>query len=76
MVLGVVAVQVGVASPEDVDLAMTSGVNYPRGPFAWAEAVGLQRLLSVVDHLADHYGEDRYRASPRLRRLVAGGMNQ
>ena len=69
------AVQAGVASPEDVDLAMTNGVNYPRGPFAWAEAVGLQRLLSVVDHLADHYGEDRYRASPRLRRLVAGSVN-
>ncbi|HJS30787.1 MAG TPA: 3-hydroxyacyl-CoA dehydrogenase, partial [Alphaproteobacteria bacterium] len=37
------AVQAGVASPEGVDLAMTSGVNYPRGPFAWAEALGLQR---------------------------------
>lgn len=70
------AVQAGVASPEGVDLAMTSGVNYPRGPFAWAEALGLQRLLTVIDHLAGHYGEDRYRASSRLRRLVAGAIGR
>ena len=70
------AVQAGVATPEDVDMAMTSGVNYPRGPLAWAQAIGLPRVLRVIDHLARHYGEDRYRASPRLRRLVAGGMGQ
>ncbi|MFM7344347.1 MAG: 3-hydroxyacyl-CoA dehydrogenase [Tagaea sp.] len=65
------AVQQGVVSAEGVDVAMTKGVNYPKGPFAWGRAVGLPSILAILDNLALHYGEDRYRASPRLRRLVA-----
>jgi 3-hydroxybutyryl-CoA dehydrogenase len=65
------AVQWGVASASDIDSAMVDGVNYPQGPLAWADAIGLPRLLTVMDNLARHYGEDRYRASARLRRLVA-----
>ncbi len=63
--------QHGVASPEDIDLAMTLGVNYPKGPFAWGNEIGLDLVKSVLDNLKRHYGEDRYRASPRLNRLVA-----
>ena len=51
-----------------VDQAMRLGVNYPRGPLAWAEAIGLERVRDVLDHLARTYGEDRYRASWLLRR--------
>ena len=62
------AVHTGVASAEAVDQAMRLGVNYPRGPLAWAEALGLERVRDVLDHLARTYGEDRYRASWLLRR--------
>jgi 3-hydroxybutyryl-CoA dehydrogenase len=62
------AVHTGVASAEAVDQAMCLGVNYPRGPLAWAEAIGLERVRDVLDHLARTYGEDRYRASWLLRR--------
>jgi 3-hydroxybutyryl-CoA dehydrogenase len=61
-------VHTGVASADAVDQAMRLGVNYPRGPLAWAEAIGLERVRDVLDHLARTYGEDRYRASWLLRR--------
>jgi 3-hydroxybutyryl-CoA dehydrogenase len=61
-------VHTGVASAEAVDQAMRLGLNYPRGPLAWAEAIGLERVRDVLDHLARTYGEDRYRASWLLRR--------
>lgn len=67
------AVLHGVASAADIDTAMTRGVNYPAGPLAWAEAIGLDRVLGVLDALAATYGEDRYRASALLRRKVWGG---
>ena len=62
------AVHQGIGTLEDVDLAMLKGVNYPRGPLAWADMIGPPRTLQVIDHLARAYGEDRYRASPLLRR--------
>jgi 3-hydroxybutyryl-CoA dehydrogenase len=65
------AVNQGVCSAAAVDLAMQKGVNYPRGPLAWADAVGLQQVVRVLSNLAASYGEDRYRVSPLLRRLVA-----
>jgi 3-hydroxybutyryl-CoA dehydrogenase len=61
-------VHTGVARAEAVDQAMRLGVNYPRGPLAWAEAIGLERVRDVLDHLARTYGEDRLRASWLLRR--------
>ena len=63
----------GVATPAAIDQAMRLGVNYPRGPIAWADAIGLARVLRVLDNLAAVYGDDRYRASALLRRRVAGG---
>ena len=62
------AVHTGVASADAIDQAMRLGVNYPNGPLAWAEAIGLERVCDVLDHLARTYGEDRYRASWLLRR--------
>ncbi len=52
---------------------MCKGVNYPRGPLAWADAIGLEYVTTVLDNLARCYGEDRYRVSPLLRRKVAKG---
>jgi len=67
------AVLQGVASGADVDRAMTLGVNYPRGPLAWADDLDPRRVLRVLENLTAVYGEDRYRASLYLRRRVAGG---
>lgn len=64
------AVFVRVASAEDVDLAMTMGVNYPKGLLAWANELGLPRVLGWLERLQAEYGEDRYRASPLLRRMA------
>jgi 3-hydroxybutyryl-CoA dehydrogenase len=67
------AVNQGVCDAVAADTAMQYGVNYPRGPLAWADEIGPDQVLTVLDNLAQVYGEDRYRASPLLRRLVAGG---
>jgi 3-hydroxybutyryl-CoA dehydrogenase len=68
------AVFMRVATPEDVDLAMTKGVNYPKGLLAWANEIGLPRVLEWMDGLYGEYGEDRYRPSPLLRRMVAANQ--
>jgi len=70
---GIEAVLQQVCSATAVDEAMRYGVNYPRGPLAWADAIGPARVLAVLDHLAAAYGEERYRASLLLRRRVAAG---
>jgi 3-hydroxybutyryl-CoA dehydrogenase len=67
------AVTLGIASARDVDTAMQKGVNYPRGPLAWADDVGLSRVRAVLVNLAAHYGEDRYRLSPLIARRYAVG---
>lgn len=67
------AVFMQVASPEDVDKAMTKGVNYPKGLLAWADEIGLKNVLSQLEQLFAEYGEDRYRPNPLLKRLVKTG---
>jgi 3-hydroxybutyryl-CoA dehydrogenase len=67
------AVTQGIASAADVDLAMQKGVNYPRGPLAWADALGIHHVRATLENLAAHYGEDRYRLSPLIARRCAGG---
>lgn len=62
-----------VASIDDIDLSMLKGVNYPRGPLAWCDSLGAARVATVIDSLARAYGEDRYRASPLLRRHALTG---
>jgi 3-hydroxybutyryl-CoA dehydrogenase len=64
------AVFMRVASPDDIDLAMTKGVNYPKGLLAWANEIGLPTVLGRLEGLFNEYGEDRYRPSPLLRRMV------
>jgi 3-hydroxybutyryl-CoA dehydrogenase len=67
------AVNQGVCSAAAADTAMQKGVNYPRGPLAWADAVGIEHVVRVLGNLAASYGEDRYRVSPLLRRKQASG---
>ncbi len=59
-----------IASKEDIDLAMTKGVNYPKGLLAWSEEIGLKTVLSRLENLFAEYGEDRYRPNPLLKRLA------
>jgi 3-hydroxybutyryl-CoA dehydrogenase len=67
------AVYMRVASPADVDLAMTRGVNYPKGLLAWADELGAASVLDRMERLHAEYGEDRYRPSPLLRRTAREG---
>lgn len=67
------AVFLNVASKEDVDLAMTNGVNYPKGLLRWADEIGLDVVLEKLEVLFNEYGEDRYRPNPLLRRMVRQG---
>jgi 3-hydroxybutyryl-CoA dehydrogenase len=62
------AVATGICSVDAVDEAMRHGVNYPRGPMAWAEAVGLDFFARALANLRDHYGEERYRTSVLIQR--------
>ncbi|UTD56617.1 3-hydroxyacyl-CoA dehydrogenase PaaH [Halomonas sp. MS1] len=62
------AVLQGVCSAKDGDLAMQAGVNYPRGPLAWADSLGLPFVHRTLTHLQQSYGEQRYRSSFLLRR--------
>lgn len=67
------AVHYKIASIEDIDLAMTKGVNYPKGLLQWADERGLGDCVATLDALYQEYGEDRYRCSPLLRRMVREG---
>ena len=61
----------GGGDPADVDAAMELGVAHPRGPFAWAEAIGAPQVIATLDGLHRALGEERYRVAPRLRRAAA-----
>ena len=67
------AVFLQIATPEDIDLAMTKGVNYPKGLLAWAGEWGLDKVLVLLQELQEEYGEDRYRPSPLMKRMVRQG---
>jgi len=69
------AVHLCIASPADVELAMTKGVNYPRGLLAWGDEIGAPEILRRLEWLQTEYGEDRYRPSPLLRRRVREGRS-
>lgn len=69
------AVYQGVCTARAADDAMRLGVNYPAGPLAWADQVGLAAIQQVLRHLNVIYGEDRYRISPLIQRQVLQGKN-
>jgi 3-hydroxybutyryl-CoA dehydrogenase len=63
----------GVAQAEEIDTAMRLGVNYPSGPLKWADRVGLDDVLAVLEGLQRETGDDRYRPAPLLIKMVLSG---
>jgi 3-hydroxybutyryl-CoA dehydrogenase len=63
----------GTASREDIDTAMQGGCNFPMGPLALLDLVGLDTSLSILDALYAEFGDRNYAAVPTLRRMVAAG---
>ncbi len=67
------ALYLKIATREDIDLAMTKGVNYPKGLLKWADELGINYVLNALECLHSEYGEDRYRPSVLLKRMVHEG---
>ena len=63
-----------IASAQDIDLAMTKGVNYPKGLLKWADDFGIPNVLKELTALKDFYEEDRYRISPLLKQKFILGQ--
>jgi 3-hydroxybutyryl-CoA dehydrogenase len=67
------ALMEGVATKEAIDEIMKLGMNHPMGPLTLGDFIGLDVCVSILDVLKDGLGDDKYRACPLLRRLVAAG---
>ncbi|HEX7197502.1 MAG TPA: 3-hydroxyacyl-CoA dehydrogenase NAD-binding domain-containing protein [Candidatus Limnocylindria bacterium] len=67
------AVADGVASPEAIDTAMRLATNWPDGPLAWGERIGLPSVVHSLDALHATVPVGRYRVTPLLRALAEGG---
>ena len=55
-----------IATREEIDIAMTKGVNYPKGLLKWADEIGIKQVAKTINELYEFYHEDRYRLSPGL----------
>jgi 3-hydroxybutyryl-CoA dehydrogenase len=64
----------GVATAESVDTVMKLGMNHPMGPLALADLIGLDTCLAILNVLHEGLGDDKYRACPLLKRMVAAGQ--
>jgi 3-hydroxybutyryl-CoA dehydrogenase len=64
-----------IATPQDIDRAVTLGLGYPAGPLAWGDALGPARVLAILGELFDFYQDPRYRASPWLKRRAQLGVS-
>lgn len=67
------ALYLNIATRDDIDTAMTKGVNYPKGLLRWADEKGIQHCVDTMDRLHHEYLEDRYRCSPLLRKMARDG---
>ena len=65
----------GIASRDDIDLAVTKGVNYPMGLLKWADEIGISEVVKQLDALYAFYHEDRYRCSGLLRKMMQDQTN-
>lgn len=59
-----------IATREDIETAMTKGVNYPKGLLGWADEIGIEYIVAGLDSLFEQYHETRYRCSPWLRKMA------
>ncbi|MFN2428619.1 MAG: 3-hydroxyacyl-CoA dehydrogenase NAD-binding domain-containing protein [Cryomorphaceae bacterium] len=64
------ALYLNISSRDGIDLAMTKGVNYPKGLLRWADEIGVEKVLKGLEELQKKYGEDRYRPSVLLRKMA------
>jgi 3-hydroxybutyryl-CoA dehydrogenase len=67
--------QEGTATMQDIDLGMKLGTNYPRGPFAWANAIGVERVYAVLEAMWHDTHDERYKVCPLLKRQAVRGEN-
>ena len=65
----------GVGSAQDIDQGMVLGLSHPRGPLEWADTIGLEHVMEVLEGLWSEYREERYRLAPELRRLLAAARS-
>lgn len=64
-----------IATPADIDRAVTLGLGYPFGPLAWGDALGASRVLTILSNLHQAYQDPRYRVSPWLSRRARLGLS-
>ncbi len=64
------ALYLNIGTKEDLDLAMTKGVNYPKGLLKWCDEIGAEKILNTLNELQEEYAEDRYRPSVLLKKMV------
>ena len=67
------ALQEGVATAGDIDMAMKLGTNYPKGPLAWCDEIGAYTIVAILEALQVEYGHDRYKIAPLLRLNAEAG---
>ena len=67
------ALFMNIATAEDIDLAMTNGVNYPKGLLQWGDEIGAENVLKQLQELYETYYEDRYRPNPYIKKIVSEG---
>lgn len=73
--IGAAVAQQGIASPDDIDRAVKLGLNYPHGPLGFADTLGADRILRVLEGLHRQYGDPRYRPNPWIRRRATLGVS-
>jgi 3-hydroxybutyryl-CoA dehydrogenase len=73
--IGADIAQQRIATPQDIDRAVTLGLGYPAGPLTWGDAIGPARVLAILNELFDFYQDPRYRASPWLKRRAQLGVS-
>jgi 3-hydroxybutyryl-CoA dehydrogenase len=64
-----------IATPQDIDHAVTLGLGYPLGPLAMGDALGAERILTILTNMLEFYGDPRYRPSPWLKRRALLGVS-
>ena len=69
------ALYYGIASRDDIDMAMTKGVNYPKGLLKWSDEIGAGKILDTLNALKDEYAEERYRPGILLKKMVKEKKN-